>query len=236
MEEVFRPATLSERAEYYQKEFSLSKVKKWFKKNGMKIPQICALDAGSESGIIIDNKLKNKMLYIKFSELKKKIEEYKPEDVYYDRNIYQNSEEILKKLKFQNKIGQELVFDIDLNNLPCKHKKRKDMCNECLKVALEEAKKLKNKLEKKFQKVLIVYSGRGFHLHVIDKKAFLMSDNERRKLTKEFESFPIDSWVSEGYIRLIRMPYTLHGLVSRICTPISKKFNKEKTIPKFLGK
>ena len=75
----FRISTLSERKEFYDREFSVAKVKAWFRKNNLQLPQLCAVDAGSESGIILDKKNKNTMLYFKFSELQKKIRKYLPE-------------------------------------------------------------------------------------------------------------------------------------------------------------
>jgi DNA primase catalytic subunit len=57
------------------------------------------------------------------------------------------------------------------------------------------------------------------------------------------KGFGIDTWVTEGEMRLIRLPYSLHGMVSRIAIPLDKKeierFNPildEKCIPKFLQK
>src|SRR3989338_6437417 len=111
----FRKSTLNERKEFYEKEFSIAKVKAWFKKNNMPLPQLCAVDAGSESGIILDKKNKDKMLYFKFSELKGKIKKYLPEDIYYDRNRYKSPDKILKTLDFnnlKNRVSEELVFDI----------------------------------------------------------------------------------------------------------------------------
>ena len=74
MEEVeYRPSTISEREEFYTKEFSMKKVKAWFKKNHLPTPQICALDAGTDTGIILEKKHKGNMLYFKFKDIKKKI-------------------------------------------------------------------------------------------------------------------------------------------------------------------
>ena len=236
----FRAASLYERREFYEKEFSVKKVKKWFKDNRMRLPQICAVDAGSETRIIIDKKLAGEMLYFKFSELKKKIKKYSPEDVYYDRNFYEDAEKKLKKLKLGEWAKQELVFDIDADNIKCDHGKGKQICKKCLKKAYNWTLKMKKVLEEKFRfvKTRIVYSGRGFHIHVLDKRAFLLSKEERQGLVKKLNKFPIDPWVSRGYIELIRLPYSLNGLVSRKVIPLSitNKFNEKRTIPKFLMK
>jgi len=232
----FRPSTLSEREEFYEKEFSITKIKAFFRKNKMKIPQICALDAGTETGIIIDKKLKNTMLYFPFNELKEKIKKYTPEDVYYDRNIYSNPKNVLKSLNFNSWLSQELVFDIDSDNIKCNHSKNQPLCKKCLIKSYKGAVKMKKQLKKYFDNILLLYSGRGFHIHILDKKAYNLTKNEREKLNKTFSKFPIDPWVSRGYIRLIRMPYSLNSLVSRKVIPLYNKYqiNEKDTIPNFL--
>jgi len=231
---IFRASTLKEREEFYEKEFDLEIVIKWFREKGMKLPQLCAVDAGTETGIIVNKKMSGILFYFKFEELKEKIKKYVPEDIYYDRNIYTNPEEILDTLNFNNPISQELAFDIDADNLRCDCK-NKNICDSCIDLAFEWAKKMKKELKREFKQVEIIYSGRGFHLHVFDKKAFLLNAKERELLNKKFSNFPIDKWVSGGYIRLIRLPYSLNGLVSRKVIPLKGlKFEKEKSYPGFL--
>lgn len=48
----FRSSTLTERKEFYEKEFSIEKAKEWFRKNKMPLPQLCAIDSGTETRII----------------------------------------------------------------------------------------------------------------------------------------------------------------------------------------
>jgi len=232
----FRPSTLEERKRFYKQEFSIKNVKNFFKRNKIKIPQICALDAGTETGIILDKKLKNTMLYLPFSELKQKIEKYIPEDVYYDRNTYSNPGNVIKRLNFDNWLSQELVFDIDSDNIKCTHPKNQPLCKKCLKKAYKSTIGMKEKLKDYFQKMIIIYSGRGFHIHILDKKADNLTTKERERLNKIFSKFPIDPWVSRGYIRLIRMPYSLNSLVSRKVIPLYKKdkLNEKDIIPNFL--
>jgi len=35
------------------------------------------------------------------------------------------------------------------------------------------------------------------------------------------EGYPIDEWVTTGGMRLIRLPYSLHGMVSRVVVPLT---------------
>ncbi len=139
----FRVSMLEERKEFYEKEFSVEKVKKWFLKNKIKIPQICALDPGTETKIIIDKKLKNQMLYFPFSELKEQTLKYLPEDVYYLRNLYSSPEKTLTNLSFKNYSEQELDFDLDFDNFSCKK-----VDEDCLKKMFEVTIKLKKELKK----------------------------------------------------------------------------------------
>lgn len=235
----FRPSTLNERREFYEKEFSIEKAKEWFKKNKMPLPQLCAIDSGTETNIIKNKKWKGKLFYFLFSELKEKIKKYCPEDVYYDRNIYKDPKKILKTLKFNNPIKQELVFDIDSDNIFCNNHEKEKICNLCLDKAFIYASKMKRELARKFKKIKIIYSGRGFHLHVLDKKAYELEIAQRKKISEKFVSiYPIDPGVSNGLISLIRMPFSLNTLVSRKAVPLSNKdkFDKTSTIPRFLRK
>ncbi len=236
----FRPSTLDERKKFYEKEFSLKRAKKWFKDNKIRVPQMCAIDAGGDTGIIIDKRLKGSMLYFSLSELEYKIKKYVPEDVYYDRNYYENYKKTLKNLNFRKWKEQELVFDIDADNIPCAHSKKNQVCKKCLTRAYFYTMKIKKILKGKlnFKKLRIVYSGRGFHIHIFDKKSFSLSLKERKKIVDRLEKFPIDPWVTRGYMYLIRMPFSLNGLVSRKVIPLnSKKISNDfykKSIPEFL--
>ena len=86
----------------------------------------------------------------------------------------------------------------------------------------EETIKLYEELEKTFSNMKIVYSGRGFHIHILDKQAYTLSYRQKQKLAKRLKQkgFLIDEWVTTGGMRLIRLPYSLHGMVSRIVLPI----------------
>src|SRR3989344_8108442 len=107
----YRPSTLKERKSFYEHEFSIKKVKSFFK--GRKLPQVCALDAGSDTGIILNKKLNGVMFYFLFSDLRKKIKKYIPEDLYYDRNTYRNPNKFLDNLNSRDYLKQELIFDVD---------------------------------------------------------------------------------------------------------------------------
>lgn len=256
-----RPSSLKERESFYKKEFSLKRIENWL--HGRIKPQIFEIDVGTETKIARNKREIGKLFVFDLSKLSltKQLTSLKgtcleklPEDIYYDRNIYKNVSLVVKKKKYRNAIGtrnwlgQELAFDLDPENISCSCKKRKlpeifKFCENCLEgtkqKTLEMYEFLKSKLN--FEKVEIVYSGRGYHLHVFDRPAFKLNLKERSAINNKLKKFPIDPWVSRGHIRLIRLPYTLNALVSRVVLPLTRKelekfdpFSSEKAVPRFL--
>ncbi len=235
----FRPATLEERKEFYEKEFKPWKLRFFFQKK----PQLLAIDAGTDTKIANNKNDIGNIFYLKYNELKEMIEEYIPEDIYYDRNIYADVENRLKHLNEKNKwLGQELCFDIDPENVKCTCKSKYPwFCENCLKTTIKLGIQLAEKLKEDFKKIQLVYTGRGCHVHVFDNKAYTLTIKERKELNKKLKRYRIDPWVSEGNIQLIRLPYSLNALASRIVMPLSIKeastfdpVNDKKVIPKYL--
>jgi DNA primase catalytic subunit len=82
-------------------------------------------------------------------------------------------------------------------------------------------------------------------MHILDQQAYQMSTQERLALAQQVKSvgFHIDEWVTSGEMRLIRLPWSLNGLVSRIVLPLTKgeletfdAVHDERCLPKFLSK
>jgi len=241
---------LEERKEFYATEFPIEKVAAWLAGREGKtkfaviigrhtkiFPQEYAEDA--DTTIIIDD-------YTDLVDVRRQILEFVPESAYYDRTCYGEGDVA---------VGQELAFDLDPENITCPvHGTLADkmargqglgFCEIELGLVKEQTVGLYEHLEKQFTRLKIVYSGRGFHIHVLDQDAFSMVDKERVELAQKVKSlgFEIDAWVTEGEMRLIRLPYSLHGMVSRIAIPLEKneieKFNPiqdARCIPAFLKK
>jgi DNA primase catalytic subunit len=230
MPKGMRLATLKERKEFYQKEFDLRKVADWLKDREDKIrfaviigrhtkiyPEKYLQDLGTT--IIIDD-------YQDLEDVRRQIEEFIPEAVYYDRNIYDEE---------NNSKGQELAFDLDPENITCpihgtladKMKRGQGLgfCSLELDMAKKQTLDLYEDLEKQFSNLRIVYSGRGFHIHVFDRFSNVLSSEDRKEMADKIKAkgFEIDAWVTEGEMHLIRLPFSLHGMVSRIVTPLEKK-------------
>lgn len=243
-----RYSSLKEREQFYTREFRIDKVEEWLKTVEGRI--VFAVIIGrhtriypakykedASTTIIIDE-------YASIEEVKNLIIEFLPESVYYDRNAYQSENKI---------VGQELAFDFDPENITCpvhgslaeKMKKGQGLgfCELELQLVKEQALSLYEYLEKSFSLLKIVYSGRGYHIHVFDKNAYKMTKKEKQQLAKTVKAkgFPIDEWVTVGDMRLIRLPHSLHGLVSRIAIPLDfdelrcfDPINDNRCIPMFL--
>jgi len=246
-----RYSTLRERKEFYQKEFDAEKLRTWFRGwNGNSTVKFAVIIGrhtrifprkyreDASTTIIIDE-------YSDFEDVKMQILEFLPESAYYDRNVYDEKQRI---------VGQELAFDLDPENLTCpihgtledKMKRHQGLafCELELNMVKEETIRLQEELEKRFSKTCVVYSGRGFHVHVFDSAPFKWSYKKRRTLARELKKkgFLIDEWVTTGGMRLIRLPNSLHGMVSRVVLPIEAnqlaKFDPVtdlRCIPKFLA-
>ena len=244
-----RYSTLEERKQFYISEFNLQTVAQWFGSQSGKVkyaviigrhtkiyPEKYKEDAATT--IIIDE-------YTDLEDVRQQILEFLPEAVYYDRSVYDEND---------RKIGQELAFDLDPENITCpihgtladkmKRQQGLSFCELELEMVKKEAMGLYEFLENRFSQVRAVYSGRGFHLHVLDKQAYALNTQERQDLAQKVKNagFHIDEWVTSGEMRLIRLPYSLNGLVSRIVLPQTKgvletfdAIHDERCLPKFLS-
>ncbi len=178
--------------------------------------------------------------------MRDQVVEFLPEAVYYDRNVYDENE---------RKTAQELAFDLDPENITCpihgsladkmKRGQGLSFCKLELNMVKEQALRLYEHLENQFSHMKMVYSGRGFHIHVFDAEAYGLDAKKRLEIARAVKKkgFAIDEWVTAGEMRLIRLPYSLHGMVSRVVLPLEKseleKFDPisdERCLPKFLSK
>ncbi len=243
-----RYSTLEERKQFYSKEFELKKVAEWFT-GGLGNTKFAVIigrhskiypekyKEDSATTIIIDE-------YKDLEDLRGQILEFLPEAVYYDRNVYDAKNKI---------VGQELAFDLDPENITCpihgsladklKRHQGLSFCEIEFDMVKKEAIGLYDFLETRFSNLRVAYSGRGFHLHVFDPQTCTLSTKERLDIAREAKQagFHIDEWVTSGEYRLVRLPYSLNGLVSRMALPLRKEelesfdaVYDERCRPKFL--
>jgi len=236
------PASLQERHEFYQREFKTNLVRDWFR--GWTRPIVFAVVIGrhtkifpaeyrseSDRTILIDE-------YEGLKDLQQYCMEFRPESVYYDRNVYNNWDEArrgpTKIGELGKSFGQQLAFDIDPENFDCpihgtledKMNRRQGLsfCRLELQLAQGQALELADELSGSFADLRIVYSGRGFHVHVLDEETFFWTPRQRLALIHSLvrKGYLMDEWVAGGGMRLIRLPHSLNGLVSRVATPLDR--------------
>jgi len=141
---------------------------------------------------------------------------YLPEGVYYDTNHYEDLDicrgcpycyKTDKCLLCKHYVGQELVFDLDPENVYCpihgdldqkmKVRQGRMLCMIEFKILRKKAVLMYRELKQTYSKLRLIYSGRGFHIHVLDSDAIYLTRAERSALAKECEKrFPTDEWVT----------------------------------------
>jgi len=262
-----RPAMLGERRQYYSS-LDFGNITGWLrsKPEGLDRP-LFSMDPGNETGYIRRQYRQKRGKLLNFTasdapELREMALEYLPEDIYYDRNVYRSPERCADCERrgqgcqgCEELIGQELMMDIDPENIECPNCGTLEdrvrgasmfkFCYMCFRKAVEQTRALHKRLtEEGYRDLQVVYSGRGFHVYVEDRQATLMSFGERKGLAERLkeEGFAIDPWVTEGEARLARLPFTLNGMVSRICMPIEVGeierldfWRGKRFVPDFLG-
>ncbi len=225
--------------------------------------RVHALILGRHSGIYPRRfrSLKNAALLVEDSravhDLRPYLLKYLPEGVYYDRNAYASVAEARRShLDYAHAwrsrlfLGQELAFDLDPENLDCpihgdivaKMRRHQGLsfCDWEFEETRRQAVELHDALSKEWSRLAVVYSGRGFHVHVFDTEAYRLTKHERTLIASRYaRRFAIDEWVTTGEMRLIRLPYSLHGMVSRIVVPVPRgsldtfRYNDPRATPAF---
>ncbi|MET1124130.1 MAG: DNA primase small subunit domain-containing protein [Archaeoglobaceae archaeon] len=238
-----RPSSLEERRFFYSEKFDVEAAERWLSWRDI-MNTAFAVIVGRHSGIYLPQyeSIRRKAVIIDehggLHDVLRYVLRYLPEGFYYDRNIYRDLRLCAAKgcdyrncWNCENFLGQELAFDVDPENVDCPYHgsvEEKMKRGEGLSFCMLEFKKVRrltlelhDELKREFKDIRIVFSGRGFHVHVLDEKATKMGKDEREELAKAYSGYAIDEWVTSGEMRLIRMPYSLNGLVNRICTPLS---------------
>lgn len=109
--------------------------------------------------------------------------------------------------------GAELVFDIDAKDLTVKtcNCKEGHVCEKCLSEAKEIVLKIRDTMigDLGIKRLFLVYSGRGYHLRVVDKEVLPL---ERRSEILEYvtgSKRPKDLFLSRGYPAVYRKMFIL---------------------------
>ena len=240
-----RPASLATRRAFYARRMDYLRAEGWFRR--FPGDRAFAVIVGRHSGIYPRRfrSVKNLPLIIddvpSVSGLRPYLLRYLPEGVYYDRNAYRSLAEARRqRLDYAHAwgrngfLGQELAFDLDPENLNCpvhgtiedKMRRRQGLsfCDWEYEEIRREAADLADELSADWSDVRIVYSGRGFHIHVFDPEAFRLSRRRRLAMARRLgRRYAMDEWVTSGEMRLIRLRFSLEGMVARIVTPVARR-------------
>lgn len=249
-----RFSSLDERNKFYE-QFNLEKTKQWIQRE-----VVYAMILGKHTDIVPKEYEQDKTTPLIIDEyqsveyVQEKILQYLPEGVYYDQNVYKDislchEKDLRNVWDWSNFKGQELAFDIDPENVDCpihgtlKQRLQKGMglsfCEKAFVLAKKNTLDLFNQLSQQYQQLKIVFSGRGFHIHVLDEHTISYSRKKREEIAEKYEEYGIDKWVTTGEMRLIRVPFSLNAVSSRIVLPLKKKEIKQfdpssEAIPDFL--
>ncbi|HEX7392127.1 MAG TPA: DNA primase [Thermoplasmata archaeon] len=259
-----RPSKLEERQAFYRCEFDVRALGRWVGHRNRSLK--FAMIPGRHTGIVPSRhaSVKDDVVIIdewsRARDIRDYALEYLPEGLYYDRNRYKDVRECARcgdKPKncrgCYNYDGQQLAFDLDPENVDCPwhgHIGEKfqrgqgfSFCMYEFKSVRRQALLLSEELGNRYERIDIVYSGRGFHVVVDDEDAYGLSKRARKELARQLaKRYAIDEWVTEGGSRLMRLPYSLNGLVSRKCTIIKQRKDlvefdpriSEMVVPRFL--
>ena len=162
------------------------------------------------------------------------------------------------KAKYCVPLNGEYVVDVDSYMVLFKHnhmvEENWQVCQECLDMSKRLTLQLCEVIEKYYQKLAIVFSGRmGFHVHVLDfnyhdwvgyreKDPIWCHHSARFKFTKllQKQTHVFDRahfTVSVDPMRVVTVPNTLDGKTGLICTSIGNRKDLEKlTISELVDK
>ena len=208
MSELFREATKAERSKYYKKEWSAKKLPKFI------VETLENREFGFDHTGEGPSDRKN--VFMDVRDLEDYVKATAPYAMFSSVALYENPKDM------EGWLGAELVFDIDAKDLPLRrcqnlHEHGK-VCPICLEDAKELARDTLMVLKEDFglQNVHAVYSGRGYHVRVLDDWAMELDGKAREKVlsyisaAEEITFEDIRSrriMLSSGYHRVFRLRF-----------------------------
>ncbi len=206
MAELFREATPAERKRYYTKEWSAKKLPK-FLLESLEYREFGFDHTG-------EGPSDRKNVFIDVRDLEDYVKATAPYAAYSSVALYEEPREM------KGWLGAELVFDIDAKDLPlrrCAHEHGK-VCPICLEDAKELARDTLIVLREDFgfEDVHVIYSGRGYHIRVLDEWAMELDSKARERIlayissAEEVTFDEIQSrriMLSSGYFHVFRLRF-----------------------------
>nr|AAC27713.1 primase small subunit homolog [thermophilic archaeon 'Bonch-Osmolovskaya'] len=209
MSELFREATKEERAKYYRGEWSAKRLPEFI------VETLENREFGFDHTGEGPSDRKNVFLDVR--DLEDYMKATAPYAVYSSVALYEEPREM------EGWLGAELVFDIDAKDLPlrrCQHiHEHGKVCPICLEDAKELARDTLIVLKEDFgfESVHVIYSGRGYHIRVLDDWRWPSDGKAREKILayvsaaeeldykKDVQSNKI--MLSSGYYRVFRIRF-----------------------------
>ncbi|MDV3104127.1 DNA primase catalytic subunit PriS [Thermococcus waiotapuensis] len=208
MSELFREATPEERREYYTKEWSAKKLPDFI------VETLERREFGFDHTGEGPSDRKNTFSDIR--DLEDYVKATSPYAIFSSVALYEDPREM------GGWIGAELVFDIDAKDLPLRRCLQVHPSGQVCPVCLEDAKELAKDtlviLKEDFglEEVHVVYSGRGYHIRILDDWALNLDHKAREKIlayvsaAEEITFEDLQSrriMLSSGYFRVFRLRF-----------------------------
>ncbi|ASJ06321.1 DNA primase catalytic subunit PriS [Thermococcus pacificus] len=208
MSELFREATKEERVRYYRREWSAKRLPEFI------VETLENREFGFDHTGEGPSDRKNVFLDVR--DLEDYMKATAPYAVYSSVALYEEPREM------EGWLGAELVFDIDAKDLPlrrCQHiHEHGRVCPICLEDAKELARDTLIVLKEDFgfESVHVIYSGRGYHIRVLDDWAMTLDGKAREKVLSYIsaaEEITFDDirsrriMLSSGYYRVFRLRF-----------------------------
>ncbi|MCD6525235.1 MAG: DNA primase catalytic subunit PriS [Thermococcus sp.] len=205
---LFREVTPEERKLYYQKEWSADRIPDFI------VETLENREFGFDHTGEGPSDRKNEFSDVR--DLEDYIKTTAPYAVFSSVALYE------KPAEMEGWLGAELVFDIDAKDLPLRRCLERHPSGQVCPLCLEDAKELARdtltvlKEDFGFEEIHVVYSGRGYHIRVLDEWALDLDAKAREKIlayvsaAEEITFEDVQSrkiMLSAGYFRVFRLRF-----------------------------
>jgi len=205
---LLREVSKDERKLYYRGEWSAKKIPEFITKT-LEFREFGFDHTG-------DGPSDRKNVFSDVRDLEDYVKATAPYAIYSSVALYREPEEM------EGWLGAELVFDIDAKDLPLRRCQNKHPSGQVCPICLNDAKELAKdtlivlKEDFDFENVHVIYSGRGYHIRVLDEWALKLDTKAREKIltyisaAEEVTFDDIQSrriMLSSGYFRVFRLRF-----------------------------
>ncbi|WP_457742682.1 DNA primase catalytic subunit PriS [Thermococcus sp.] len=208
MTELLREVSREERELYYRGEWRAERIPKFI------LESLERREFGFDHTGEGPNDRKN--VFTDIRDLEDYVKATSPYAIYTSVALYREPSEM------EGWLGAELVFDIDAKDLPLRRCQNRHPSGQVCPICLEDARELARdtlivlKEDFGFENVHVVYSGRGYHIRVLDDWALKLDAKAREKVLAYIsasEEVTFDDvmsrkiMLSSGYFRVFRLRF-----------------------------